>query len=112
MSIVNALAITVIVLMIGVAIGSRIIIKRANERRLMYWITGASLSFTITDRAIIWFVTAGGQIDLGAIGLWLFYFAVGAAVVVGVGAALRNGGTTRFAWRQGRYQKYRQYRRI
>ena len=51
-------------------------------------------------------------LDWGAVAIWLLYVGGGIAVLAGIGAALRGSGATRFAWRQGRYQKYKSYRRI
>lgn len=51
-------------------------------------------------------------LDWGAVGLWLLYVGGGLVVLTGIVAAMRGSGATRFAWRQGRYQKYKTYRRI
>ena len=112
MSAVNVLAIVGLVVMATAAIVTKIKVTRPNERRIMYLLIGGSAALIAADRAIIWYTESGGQLDIAGLLTWLLYVGGGLAVAVGVGAALRNGGATRFAWRQGRYQKYRQYRRI
>ena len=115
MSAMNVLAIVGLVVMATAAIVTKIKVKRSNERRIMYLLIGGSAALIAADRAIIWYTATGGQVDVAGSLAWLLYVGGGLVVVVGIGAVLRNGGATRFAWKQRRYQqrqKYQNFRRI
>lgn len=117
MSVVNGIALVGLVVVIGTVAITMKTVERPRDRRLMYWLAGGAAALIVSDRIVIWTGLAGGSASMidgaGVAGLltWLLYVGLGVAVFVGVVAALRNGAT-RFSWRQGRYQKSRQYRRI
>ena len=124
MSATNGIALVGLAVMIGLVAITLKTVERPRDRRLMHWLAGGAAALIVSDRIIIWTtfdgsasMIAGSVSMIDGAGMvvqmltWLLYAGLGVAVVVGVVAALRNGAT-RFAWRQGRYQKYRQYRRI
>lgn len=83
-------------------------VERPGDRRLAYMLCGVALIATVAG--LVWYIVAANGIDASPALVWLLYVAGGLVVLLGIGAALRGGGATRFAWRQGRYQRYqRQY---
>jgi len=93
---------------IGVIFGTVSCVKDARQRQLVLALAGASETFSVAGLLLLMFPTLP---QLTEAAKWLLYAAIGLAVVVGVVTALRSQ-RTRFAWPQGRYHKYRSYRRI
>lgn len=86
--------------------------RRVRAQRTRYWLYGVSGAALVCSVAGLLASAAPSLPELSGVALWLFYAAIGVAVVAGAASALRQPGVMRFAWRQGRYQKYRSYRRI
>lgn len=90
----------------------------APQRRVLVTVAGAGLALLVLALLVLAAPTfyaedvARWAEALGGVAVWLLYIAGGVAVVAGIVMALRGGGATRFAWRQGKYHKYRSYRRI
>lgn len=95
------------VVQIGVIWAAFTVVHSPAQRRVI--VTIAALSLALCAVGLLWQVL--GDAGIAALGVWLLYGAIGLAVAVGVVTALRSQ-RTRFAWPQGRYQKYRSYRRI
>lgn len=84
-------------------------VKGPGNRQIMYWLAGTALAVTLV--AVTWRLLNLAGIDVSPWLSWLLYVGLGVAVLAGIVIALRSGGATRFAWRQGKYAKYRTYRR-
>lgn len=101
-----------VVVLGGVCIAAARLVDSPRQRKAV-WLWCAFFA-ALTVAGVL--VNAGAldvlaALDWGA-AVWLLYVGGGLAVLFGIGAAVRGGGATRFAWRQGRYQRYRSYRRI
>lgn len=85
-----------------------------SHRRILLTVAAASIAVMAAAVAVQLLLnqSGGAELELAGVAMWLLYIAIGAAVVAGVVAAMRQPGAMRFAWRQGRYAKYRSYRRI
>lgn len=89
-----------------------------QHRRIMFTVAAASIGVMALAVAVelLFDQQSDGALvattEAAAGGVWLLYGAIGVAVVAAVASALRQPGAMRFAWRQGRYAKYRSYRRI
>lgn len=92
---------------IGVIWAALTMVRNPVQRNIIVALAGAALLASVVG--LLWLVL--GDAGMATLGVWLLYGAIGLAVVVGVVTALR-GQRTRFAWPQGRYHKYRSYRRI
>lgn len=86
-------------------------VEREKDRRLVYILCG--MAALVTAAGLIWRYVGTGSVELTVGLVWMLYVAAGVVVLAGIVIVLRSGGVTRFAWRQGRYAKYRQqqYRR-
>lgn len=108
------LAVTNGVIQIGVLVVTARQVRAQRTRLALYWVSGAALVCSVAGLL----ASVAPAVDSGATGLvsgaalWALYIAVGVAVVAGAASALRQPGVLRFAWRQGKYAKYRSYRRI
>lgn len=105
------------IVQIGVILVAARYVQPPAQRRLIYWLSGTALACSVAGLlAAASTGSASGVVgnlpDIAPALTWLLYVGGGLAVLFGIVAALRNGGATRFAWKQGRYQRYRQYRRI
>lgn len=84
-------------------------VKGPGNRQIVYWLAGTALVVAIV--ALAWRLLNLSGIDVSPYLSWLLYVGLGVAVLAGIVIALRSGGATRFAWRQGKYAHYRTYRR-
>lgn len=103
------LAVTNGVMQIGVMVATARLVRAQRTRMALYWVSGAALVCSVAG-LLASVVTA--LPDLSGLALWAIYIGIGAAVLVGIGSAMRRPGGMRFTWRQGKYQRYRSYRRI
>lgn len=76
-------------------------------RNIIVTVAGAATLCSFVGLAwLVW-----GDAGMATIGAWSIYIVIGAGVIASIVIGLRSG-RTRFAWPQGRYQRYRTYRRI
>lgn len=92
---------------IGVIWAALTVVRNPVQRNISVALAGAALLSSVAG--LLWLVL--GDTGMATLGVWLLYGAIGLAVAVGVLSALR-AQRTRFAWPQGKYQRYRSYRRI
>lgn len=95
------------VIQIGVIYAAVTLVRSPVQRNVLVALAGAALLASVVG--LLWLVL--GDAGMAALATWVLYGAIGLAVAAGVIGGLRNG-RTRFAWPQGRYHKYRSYRRI
>lgn len=99
---------------IGLMVATAKLVAAPKLRRMLYAVSGSALTCSVAGLlALAATGSASGSARLPDVApalTWLLYIGMGAAVVVGIVMATR--GRTRFAWPQGRYHKYRSYRRI
>lgn len=100
-------AVNLCVMVVAAVVAARVV--RSQTQRKVLWICYAFF-FGLTLAGVA--VNSQVAVDLSAVLVWLVYIGGGVAVVVGVVAAVRGGGKVRWGWPQGRYQRYRSYRRI
>jgi hypothetical protein len=96
------------IVQVGVILAASLRVKGDYQRRLVLVLSGASLAFSIAGLLLLLSPTLPDV--AGVVASWVLYIGLGLAVLVGAVWALRSGGATRFAWRQGRYAKYRSYK--
>lgn len=108
------LAVTNGVVQIGVIVATARLVRAQRTRLALYWVSGAALVCSVAGLLAGVAPSAGSGAEglISGAALWLLYIAIGVAVVAGAASALRQPGVMRFAWRQGKYQRYRTYRRI
>jgi hypothetical protein len=101
---------------IGVIWAALAVVRNPVQRAVIVALAGGALLCSVAG--LLWAVWAGyadaqrlPHTLLSDIVMWVVYVVIGLAVAVGVVSALRSQ-RTRFVWPQGRYQKYRSYRRI
>jgi len=95
------------IVQIGVIWAALTVVRNPVQRNIIVALAGAALLSSVAG--LLWLVL--GDTGMATLGVWLLYGAIGLAVAVGVLSALR-AQRTRFAWPQGKYQRYRSYRRI
>lgn len=95
------------IVQIGVIWAALTVVRNPVQRNIIVALAGAALLCSVAG--LLWLTL--GDTGMATLGVWLLYGAIGLAVFVGVVTALRSQ-RTRFAWPQGRYHKYRSYRRI
>lgn len=98
-----------IVVQVGVIVYAGLRVRKRGEQQIVYWLAGTALAVTLV--AVTWRLLNINGIDVSPYLSWLLYIALGVAVLAGIVIALRSGGATRFAWRQGKYAQWRTYRR-
>ena len=92
----------------GIVITLALRLNNQRQRRTVATLAGAALACSAVG--LLWRTL--GDAAMANVASWTLYGAIGVAVVAGMASALRQPGAMRFAWRQGRYAKYRSYRRI
>ena len=99
---------------IGLMVATARLVVAPRRRRMLYAVSGSALACSVAGLLASTGSASGAAVRLPDVApalTWLLYIGVGVAMVVGIVMATR-GQRTRFAWPQGRYQKYRSYRRI
>ena len=99
---------------IGLMFATARLVASPKLRRMLYAVSGSALTCSVAGLLALAATGSASAVRLPDIApalTWLLYIGMGAAVVVGIVMATR-GQRTRFAWPQGRYHKYRSYRRI
>lgn len=95
------------IVQIGVIWAALTMVRNPVQRNVIVALAGAALLASVVG--LLWLVL--GDDGMTTLATWTLYGAIGLAVAVGVIGGLRSQ-RTRFAWPQGRYHKYRSYRRI
>lgn len=104
------LAIANLFLLGNVAIVAWVYVRNPRHQRILWMICGFFVALTLAGLFVNWSAT-NPQIDLSGAAIWAIYIAGGLVVLAAIVAVLRTGNA-RFSWSQGRYARYRSYRRI
>jgi hypothetical protein len=97
----------------GVAVVATRSVRSQAQRRMLYLVCAFFFGVTLAGVVVNWLATNQmAPVDWSGALVWLVYIGGGIAVAVGIVAAVRGSGKVRWGWPQGRYQRYRSYRRI